>query len=106
MKLELSKDKDYNSWIREIKARLYRLQIKAALSVNKEMLAFYWDLGKEIIEKQEIKNWGDAVVEQLSSHLSTIDTFFNLYLLVKIVSSLKLILNSLPILQRICSTAV
>ncbi len=45
-------------------------------------------------------------LQPVSSHLSTIDTFFNLYLLVKIVSSLKLILNSLPILQRICSTAV
>lgn len=71
MKIELSKNKDYNSWIREIKAKVYRLQIKAALSVNSEMLAFYWDLGKEIIEKQETKKWGDAVVEQLGKDLQS-----------------------------------
>ena len=69
MKLELSKNKDYNSWIREIKDRIYKLQIKAALSVNSEILAFYWNLGKKIIEKQETKNWGDAVVEQLGKDL-------------------------------------
>ena len=33
------------------------------------MLAFYQDLGKEIIEKQETKKWGDAVVEQLGKDL-------------------------------------
>ncbi len=53
MNIELSKNKDYSSWIHKIKKRVYRLQIKAALSVNSEMLAFYWDLGKDIIEKQE-----------------------------------------------------
>lgn len=71
MNIELTKDEDYNSWIREIKDRVYKLQIKAALSVNSEMLAFYWDLGKEIIEKQETKNWGDAVVEQLGKDLQS-----------------------------------
>ena len=33
------------------------------------MLYFYWDLGKDIIEKQAVKNWGNAVVEQLSKDL-------------------------------------
>lgn len=71
MKIELSKNKDYNSWIRAIKKRVYRLQIKAALSVNSEMLAFYWDLGKEINEKQKTKKWGEAVVEQLEKDLQS-----------------------------------
>lgn len=71
MKLELHRNEDYNFWLKEIKSRVYSLQIKAALAVKKEMLAFYWDLGKEIIEKQETKNWGDAVVEQLGKDLQT-----------------------------------
>ncbi len=33
------------------------------------MLVFYWGLGKDILEKQAEKSWGDAVVEQLSKDL-------------------------------------
>ncbi len=69
MQIKLSKDKDYLIWLNEIKERIKRLQIKAAISVNQEMLAFYWALGKDIVEKLATKNWGEAVVEQLSKDL-------------------------------------
>jgi predicted nuclease of restriction endonuclease-like (RecB) superfamily len=71
MGIKLSKDIDYSSWLKEIKSKVYQLQIKASLAVNSEMLAFYWDLGKEIIAKQNEKNWGNAVVEQLSNDLQS-----------------------------------
>lgn len=71
MKFELSKNKEYNFWIKDIKERVYRLQIRAAQSVNKELLSFYWELGKEISENQKDKNWGDAVVEQLGKDLQS-----------------------------------
>ena len=62
-------DNEYISWFKEIKAKVYRLQIKASIAVNVELLSFYWDLGRDIIEKQSNKNWGDAVIEQLSKDL-------------------------------------
>ena len=67
--IKLSKDNDYISWFKEIKAKVFRLQIKASIAVNLELLSFYWDLGRDIIEKQTNKNWGDAVIEQLSKDL-------------------------------------
>ena len=67
--IKLSKNNDYVSWFKEIKAKVYRLQIKAAIAVNTELLTFYWDLGRDITEKQTNKNWGDAIIEQLSKDL-------------------------------------
>lgn len=69
MPAELNKNTDYISWLKEIKDKVYKLQIKASIAVNTEMLNFYWDLGKDIFEKQTIKNWGDQIVEQLSKDL-------------------------------------
>ena len=66
---KLSTDSDYVLWFKDIKAKVYRLQIKASIAVNVELLSFYWDLGREITEKQTIKNWGDAIIEQLSKDL-------------------------------------
>lgn len=71
MSLSLSKDTVYISWFKEIKNRIFKLQIKAAISVNTELLGFYWDLGKEMIEKQTNTGWGDSVVEQLSKDLQS-----------------------------------
>ncbi len=53
----------------DYEAKIYRLQIKASIAVNVELLSFYWNLGQDIIEKQTNKNWGDAVIEQLSNDL-------------------------------------
>ncbi len=67
--MNLSNNKDYISWFKEIKNKIFQLQIKAAVSVNTQLLGFYWDLGKEILEKQALKNWGDAVIDLLSKDL-------------------------------------
>ncbi|MBN2663708.1 MAG: DUF1016 family protein [Bacteroidales bacterium] len=62
---------EYVTWLNEIKSKIYKLQVKAAIAVNTEMLLFYWDLGKDINDKQLDKNWGDAVVEQLGKDLQS-----------------------------------
>jgi predicted nuclease of restriction endonuclease-like (RecB) superfamily len=45
-------------------------QIKAAIKVNYELLNLYWELGKEISEKQKKTNWGESLIDQLSKDLS------------------------------------
>ena len=42
-------DDQYRQWIAELSKRYQRSQIKAATSVNSEMLAFYWSLGRDIV---------------------------------------------------------
>jgi predicted nuclease of restriction endonuclease-like (RecB) superfamily len=66
---EITKHSDYHNWLNELKIRIKNSQIKAALSVNKELIALYWDLGRQISEKQRTSSWGSQVVNQLSRDL-------------------------------------
>ncbi len=66
---ELTKDKDYIEWLKSLKEKFRQFQLKAAVKVNTELLNFYWDLGKEIVEKQKESKWGDKFLERLSKDL-------------------------------------
>ena len=44
-------------------------QLRASLSVNREVIAFYWDTGRSIVERQRRHKWGDRVLDRLSRDL-------------------------------------
>ena len=60
---------DYRDWLTSLKQSIRQRQIKASLSVNRELLLMYWDLGKDIVEKQKSFKWGDGFLKQLSQDL-------------------------------------
>ena len=60
---------DYTAWLAAIKSRIQAAQISAARAVNRDLILLYWDIGREIVEKQHALDWGDAVVNQLASDL-------------------------------------
>jgi predicted nuclease of restriction endonuclease-like (RecB) superfamily len=70
MEQTFSTDKQYKKWITELKGRIQGAQIKAAVAVNRQLLELYWDLGREICEKQKKAEWGDGLIEQLAKDLS------------------------------------
>jgi len=39
------------------------------LSVNKELIILYWNIGKVILEKQKMAKWGSGIVRKLSEDL-------------------------------------
>ena len=47
-------DLNYANWIKDISIRFQSMQIKAATKVNREMLLFYWMLGRDIVQLHEI----------------------------------------------------
>ena len=53
-------DKEYVSFVRGLKKRIQSAQIKAAVSVNTELILPYWDMGKRIVEMQKNSAWGDG----------------------------------------------
>ena len=59
----------YNEWFEIIKLKIRSAQLKASIEVNSQLLELYWDLGKEIVTKQDYANWGDSVIEKLSIDL-------------------------------------
>ncbi len=66
---ELAKSDDYRHWIVSIKSRVQASQIKAAVSVNRELMELYWFLGEQIIEKQVAAQWGDGFLKQMGKDL-------------------------------------
>ena len=63
-------DGEYKTWMVELKGRIQSAQIKAAMTVNRQLLELYWQLGREICEKQQTTNWGDGLIQQLAKDLS------------------------------------
>ncbi|MEE8059931.1 MAG: PDDEXK nuclease domain-containing protein [Pseudomonadales bacterium] len=61
----------YKSWLKKLKYRWKSAQLKAAVSVNSELLTFYWGLGADIVEQQKQHSWGDGFLKQLSHDLMT-----------------------------------
>ena len=66
---DIKKNKEYFSWINELKNRYRATQIKAAISVNTVLLKFYWDLGKDISEKYPGKKRNISFFVALSADL-------------------------------------
>ncbi|MEN8263599.1 MAG: PDDEXK nuclease domain-containing protein, partial [Nitrospirota bacterium] len=71
MSKNLLRDNDYKVWLADIKSRICNVQIKAALKVNTALLSFYWELGADIVARQEKTAWGDGFLLQLSKDLMT-----------------------------------
>lgn len=62
-------DSEYIEWLGGLKQRIKGTQIKAALSANKEIIELYWEIGKELYEKQENQGWGNSIVDNLEKDL-------------------------------------
>lgn len=65
----IDKSNEYFQLLSQIKAKVKAAQIKAAVSVNKELIKLYWEIGKIICDKQTKSKWGDSVVEMLARDL-------------------------------------
>ncbi|MGG7036314.1 MAG: YhcG family protein [Flavobacterium sp.] len=68
MKLHISK---YQDLIVEIKNQILNSQQKAALSVNKELILLYWNIGKMIFENQALLEGRNNFIAQLSKDIKS-----------------------------------
>jgi predicted nuclease of restriction endonuclease-like (RecB) superfamily len=62
---------EYTKFITSLKAKIRSAQIKAAVSVNSELIILYWEIGKEIVEKQDREGWGSKVLEKVAKDLQS-----------------------------------
>lgn len=69
MKSESIITNEYAEFIETLKLEIRQTQVKAALSVNRELVLLYWRIGKSILAKQKELGWGAKVVEQISRDL-------------------------------------
>jgi predicted nuclease of restriction endonuclease-like (RecB) superfamily len=60
---------EYEKLLAEIKQRIRSAQTRAALAVNRELVLLYWQIGREIVERQSREGWGAKVIERLAADL-------------------------------------
>ena len=69
MSLPDTNNRSYQTWLTDLKDRVKRAQLKAAVAVNTELVSLYWQIGKSILTQQERQGWGAKVIDQLSKDL-------------------------------------
>ncbi len=59
----------YDDFLLDLKERIRAAQIRAILSVNRELVLLYWQIGRDIVERQSRQGWGAKVIDKLSADL-------------------------------------
>lgn len=67
--ITLSQDKEYRSWVKELKQRYLSARLKASIDANRTLLEYYWSLGRDITDKQYANTYGSGFYETLSRDL-------------------------------------
>ncbi|GHT12025.1 hypothetical protein FACS189426_14770 [Bacteroidia bacterium] len=62
---------EYRDFLQEILVKIQSARYEMLLSVSKQTLLLYWDIGKAVSKKMKSGGWGQSVVEQLSKDLQT-----------------------------------
>lgn len=65
----LTNSQDYRCLITSLKQRYLSARLKAAQSVSRELLQFYWSVGHDIYERQWENTYGSAFYKTLSRDL-------------------------------------
>jgi predicted nuclease of restriction endonuclease-like (RecB) superfamily len=60
---------DYDAFLRSLKDRIRQAQVRAGLSVNRELVLLYWNIGNEILARQQEAGWGAKVIDRLAQDL-------------------------------------
>ncbi|MGL5074928.1 MAG: PDDEXK nuclease domain-containing protein [Waterburya sp.] len=68
-KKPLSLPDNYDEFLKTLSERIRTAQVKAALAVNKELVLLYWQMGKDILNRQDTEGWGAKVIDKLAKDL-------------------------------------
>ncbi len=60
---------NYDAFLTTLKQRVRTAQMRAALAVNQELVLLYWQIGREILQRQQDEGWGTKVIALLAKDL-------------------------------------
>src|ERR1700727_101951 len=61
----------YGQFLADLKGRIQTAQLRASLAVNRELVLLYWQIGREILTRQERESWGTKVIDRLAADLKS-----------------------------------
>jgi predicted nuclease of restriction endonuclease-like (RecB) superfamily len=59
----------YADWLAQIKARVTVARQRAVLAANTDLMQLYWQIGRDILDRQASQGWGAKVIERLAKDL-------------------------------------
>ncbi len=59
----------YENFFEALKEQIRMAQVNAAVTLNAQLIEFYFNIGRAIVERQEEAGWGNAVLERISKDL-------------------------------------
>ena len=59
----------YRDVLARLKSQIRTAQVRAAASVNQQLVILYWGIGKEILARQKEDGWGTGVIDRLAKDL-------------------------------------
>ncbi len=65
----ISAGSDYQSLLRSLKRRIQAAPLRAAFAVNRQLIVLYWQIGREILDRQAEHGWGAKVIGYLAADL-------------------------------------
>jgi predicted nuclease of restriction endonuclease-like (RecB) superfamily len=69
----ISATAEYNELLDSIKRTIAAGQLRAVRTVNNILVETYWEIGRDIIRRQQEQGWGARVIERLSADLRTVN---------------------------------
>ena len=66
---DLTSPSVYEDLLKGLVDRIRAAQARAALAVNRELVALYWEIGREIVSRQDTQGWGAKVIDRLAADL-------------------------------------
>ena len=59
----------YNEFLRDLKERIEETQVRAAIALNNDLVLLYWQIGRDILTRQQQQAWGAKVINRLATNL-------------------------------------
>ena len=59
----------YVKFLNNLKEKIRSAKLKAALSINQELIKLYWEIGKDIADRQRSGGWGSKIIERIGKDL-------------------------------------
>lgn len=59
----------YAELLDDLKKRIHTTQLRAGLAVNRDLILLYWEIGRQILQRQKQEGWGAKVIDRLANDL-------------------------------------
>ena len=56
-------------FLADLKRRIQTAQSRASVAVNRDLVLLYWQIGRDILERQQKESWGAKVIDRLAADL-------------------------------------